>query len=1222
MGTAAIRSREGSALVIVLALLVLLTGIVLAFFSRAVDQRRVSAVSAADSETRLFADSAAEMVVGDLRQEMAAGSRPDTLADSNPSMARITDPEIVTIGGQSIAPGIVPQKVASAGDGMNIVKKSLSGKAFYTAAGWYASATSTKPTPADGPVRASSVSTSTASLKGRAVSLQRWKLPKLLTPTEEGTFAAPDWIYVNRSGANPADLSAAGLPALANSSPDNTNHVIGRYAYVVYDLGGLMDINVVGNALTSDENARRGGLHQVSLAGGLAGVTIPNFADFVAWRSAASQANSDATLGGGGLFDPQRTFLQVEAGDQAFLNRQDLIKYTEPAGSLIPSALLPYLTTFTRDFNGPVLRPDPLRSKTLDLRFPPPTPPTVDEINPDALTVRFGTETKLSRGSVDPATVPTVPAGTPVMPRKFPLSKIDLLAEAAPNADMLKYYFGLKKRSSDGVFEYDVAGPGGSILTLKEVAALPPDPGTKMKREPNFFEALQASILTGSLAKSALNTYNYGESNPDESKFLAPSSSGQPPGPGPDTLQRLQIFRIGANIIDQWDADNAPTRIESPSGVPTDPLRIYGIENLPYVSQVSVVAYRPADDLNNFQVWAVFDVWNPHQNAKPQSGKPLAGVTGFRIVPVSGRGRALAYYRPTFFRSPSLMGLAGTTAAIPFRTLLAVNLGRPYLNFPVDDYSEPKKIGVAPGLGGGVPGILLNEEPVGLPIPPRGLRSSLLQEGLNAEMFGAAPIKPNPPVGYGISPSGEYVYPSGTAFDPPINTQAWQVVDTGSEIRVSANFGIKAYNYMRLWIDASQPYVFDVQAEIDGKWVTTQRLGGWFRESDGPVNAPERTVDDLLMDTQDGVDTRTGPPDNPDNVKKGFYVWMARGGSTGMIRSDPRTTRLGSDGVNAWENRHPSDLSLSDFTGFSVRSSTAPVPTPMTAVVRYSQNWIAGTGNHTAGTGFEFASTTLGYSYTFGYAANTPDALNASHPMRYSDPDGTIRPGDAYFGGYPLVPGHLAERPAVLNRPFRSVAEMGYAFRDVPWKTLDFFTWRSGDLGLLGAFSISDPEADPPVVAGKVNLNTPHAEVLSAVMQGTARQLPGMDGSLIASEIDADTADDIAAAIVLESQQRPFLSAGDLITRVLNPATGTSPLPATEVEKSRREAAVRALAGVGSTRTWNFLIDVISQTGRFTARSEAAKDFMVQGETHLWVQVAIDRFTGQVVAKQVEVVND
>ena len=36
----------------------------------------------------------------------------------------------------------------------------------------------------------------------------------------------------------------------------------------------------------------------------------------------------------------------------------------------------------------------------------------------------------------------------------------------------------------------------------------------------------------------------------------------------------------------------------------------------------------------------------------------------------------------------------------------------------------------------------------------------------------------------------------------------------------------------------------------------------------------------------------------------------------------------------------------------------------------------------------------------------------------------------------------------------------------------------------------------------------------------------------------------------------------------------------------------------------------------------ASTDFIVKGEQHYWVHVATDRFTGQVIDKQIEVVND
>ena len=49
-----------------------------------------------------------------------------------------------------------------------------------------------------------------------------------------------------------------------------------------------------------------------------------------------------------------------------------------------------------------------------------------------------------------------------------------------------------------------------------------------------------------------------------------------------------------------------------------------------------------------------------------------------------------------------------------------------------------------------------------------------------------------------------------------------------------------------------------------------------------------------------------------------------------------------------------------------------------------------------------------------------------------------------------------AVRPLVMNRPFRSVGEMAYAFRDQPFKTLDFASANSPDAGLLDLFSVND----------------------------------------------------------------------------------------------------------------------------------------------------------------------
>ena len=77
--------------------------------------------------------------------------------------------------------------------------------------------------------------------------------------------------------------------------------------------------------------------------------------------------------------------------------------------------------------------------------------------------------------------------------------------------------------------------------------------------------------------------------------------------------------------------------------------------------------------------------------------------------------------------------------------------------------------------------------------------------------------------------------------------------------------------------------------------------------------------------------------------------------------------------------------------------------------------------------------------------------------------------------------------------------------------------------------------------------------------------------------------------------------------------------------EEQQETVARALSDTTQTRTWGLLIDVIAQTGRYVPDATSigqANKFVVQGEQHYWVHVAIDRFTNQVIDKQIEVVNE
>src|SRR6266700_7562707 len=66
--------NKGAALIIVLAFVVLLTGLVLAYFSRASTDRQVAQSSFNDTDAYLLARSALDIVVGDFKQEIVNGS--------------------------------------------------------------------------------------------------------------------------------------------------------------------------------------------------------------------------------------------------------------------------------------------------------------------------------------------------------------------------------------------------------------------------------------------------------------------------------------------------------------------------------------------------------------------------------------------------------------------------------------------------------------------------------------------------------------------------------------------------------------------------------------------------------------------------------------------------------------------------------------------------------------------------------------------------------------------------------------------------------------------------------------------------------------------------------------------------------------------------------------------------------------------------------------------
>src|SRR5207245_1518580 len=124
------------------------------------------------------------------------------------------------------------------------------------------------------------------------------------------------------------------------------------------------------------------------------------------------------------------------------------------------------------------------------------------------------------------------------------------------------------------------------------------------------------------------------------------------------------------------------------------------------------------------------------------------------------------------------------------------------------------------------------------------------------------------------------------------------------------------------------------------------------------------------------------------------------------------------------------------------------------------------------------------------------------------------------------------------------------------------------------------------------------------------------------------TAQMMTNRLVNATSAAPMQNKSELITRANLPTT-ILPTAANDNQsvKARREVVARAASSVSQTRVWNLVIDVVAQTGRYKPNAQPnaqglREDFIVEGEQHYWVHVAIDRFTGQVLDKQIEVVNE
>ena len=370
-------------------------------------------------------------------------------------------------------------------------------------------------------------------------------------------------------------------------------------------------------------------------------------------------------------------------------------------------------------------------------------------------------------------------------------------------------------------------------------------------------------------------------------------------------------------------------------------------------------------------------------------------------------------------------------------------------------------------------------------------------------------------------------------------------------------------------------------------------------------------------------------------------------GDQSWAKTDPRTFRLGVSENNQLIGEESGQFGgkYEYPTNSWLNATNPPLLTP-TTVAWYINAAPSSTPNAAA-----LAAVPFRMDYWVANTTNNPAIPLSSNPYM-ADPDGAVRGGDSVYGystsssvwgGNPLLPGGsgsayqsfaLPARPVMLNHPFHSVGDLGYAFRDDPWRTLDFMTPGSADAGLLDLFSLSEA----PVVAGRINPNTPYTNIITSLVNGaTQSSLANIAGATSVAgstnNVPSSSAQSVAQAFVTFSSATPppITSRASLVTsgavsNVINAGCFIDNGGSKSLVKTEGESVVRSLAESSNTRTWNLLIDVIGQSGHFINNSSpvtsGGKDnFVVDGERRYWLHVAIDRYTGKIVDEQLELVD-
>jgi hypothetical protein len=1253
----AIPSRErAAALIIVLAFVVLVTGLVVAYMSRTTSDRPVANSSFNQSKANQLAQSAMDNVIGDLRQEITNGSNTVTLNPAPPGGP-------ATLYVPSSAANMVPQRspnpaVAPSPAILNLIRRSVRSEPAL-----WPNLTG----PARGS-RASAVnSTNDVSANGRSVSFARWNshylIPKSNTlddksdpiaPTAVNTGFnvpnswAPDWVFVTDDATKPG--------ATVITAPSTS--IIGRYAYAIYDEGGLLDMNAAGypSPMTIMQYGRKGSLAFADLKGlGPFGLSSTSMDDVVGWRNYASaqptgslssnftfSANaantyynyilSDPTyiqlwnfLAGSSLnyftnyfLSPNHTNSALGANqpslynnqtDQAFSGRKTLINFLAATPTPVPLTAplsqntLQHLGTLSQEAMASVPQWTPTTPTSTNPNFQTNLLVTTSFTRNDGTTAnpgeylvnsRFllqrlnwltyrGASATIANGgnrNAVPTSAPSLTGCIPVSTACAPEYDLWLLTrtngitfnltnaflQQGTAANILKY-FGLAWDSANERWNY--VGHGGSVTPINSIATFGVGGTQTATREPDFFELLQAGILSGSLADSVASY--------PELPITHQQSS------------MLHVLTIGANLIAQSRVDSYPVRIASTVG--STVIEAVGAPRLPYINSLAACPVGVSATTGGMNWFLIPNLWDPFRDnwdlTEANTGNSVNG-------PLLTPGYLRPLVRITIGGStgaPAIGGSGGSGTVSLGVASTVTNSGRVTPASPVGTAVTVPFSFLQLGTG---------NRTTGTPTVVVGRDGFLQAMRLGSSDFTAAPGSFNATTLGAAAPSWNTLAtrPSGDTATAPRS-------DSFVVFRISSSSTLPSTGFPALILTTGFQMTMDYQSP-NGTWYSYSFLQGnnatntWISSNLGIATSYSQYFTPTTpVYTAPTVCNSSSPTLWTGGVSLGV---AALAQAPMFAKADPRSIRYNSQ-----------------IGALTLNSGSAGI---------------------------------IGSIWPSAYAA-VPAMPGATNPATYSQTTGDNAPAAGVVGANSNPYGETngdAVRPVMMNRPFRSVGEMGYAFRDQPFRTVSF-SWAptspNPDAGLLDLFTTTayDPTPTPsptPTVAptatptptatprgGVINLNSQQPGAIAGVLtstirrEDTPRQMGGAPSapSPSPSPLASPDANTVAASLASSTGAAPILNRAGLPTLITNlpDSSGLGP----SQPKTHRESVARALGEAGQTRTWNLFIDVIAQSGRYPPNATSLTNgFVVEGEQRYWVHVAIDRFTKQVIAKQIEPVNE